>query len=232
MSDTSGISADSDQLRYADVLVRIADLAEELISHPDKAVAEKVTELLDWVDAFHRDGLGQLIEMVRQWRGELFLESVAGDEIAGTLLAAYGLGQDREVVAQAEEAVAAALDEVRPLVESHGGAIEVEDVTDGVVRVRMLGTCDGCPSSTATLTYGVEVALRDHWPHFRRLELVDPPAEVDPAKADLTCVTVPEGAAEASTAASLLGSGLRPAPAAAPAGPEPVLLQIRGHKGR
>src|SRR3546814_12565631 len=67
--------------------------------------------------------------------------------------------------------------------------IEVDTVVDGVVSVRMLGTCDGCPSSSATLTYGVEEALREHWPNFRRLELVDAPAEADPAKADLTCGT-------------------------------------------
>jgi len=180
---------DDDGLPYEQVLGRIAELAEDLTAHPDREVAEQVSELLDWVDAFHREGLGRLIEMVRAWRGEIFLETAAGDEIVGTLLTAYGLGEGSAPEA-AEEAVMAALEEVRPLIESHGGSIEVESVVDGVVRVRMLGTCDGCPSSSATLTYGVEAALREHWPHFRRLEIVDPAAEVDPAKAGLECVTV------------------------------------------
>ena len=179
-------------LPYQEVLERIARLAEELTGHPDPAVAEGVTELLDWVDAFHRDGLGRLVEMVRAWRGELFLESAGADDVVGTLLAAYGLGEGSEEKTEAADAVAAALDEVRPLIESHGGSIEVESVVDGVVRVRLAGTCDGCPSSSATLTYGVEEALRRHWPHFRRLDVVDPAAEIDPAKADLTCVSVPD----------------------------------------
>jgi hypothetical protein len=55
----------------------------------------------------------------------------------------------------------------------------------------------------------VERALREHWPHFRRLEVVEPPAEVDPAKAALTCVTVPDP---------------RPAPQ--------EFLQIRGYERR
>ncbi len=206
------MSAD-DELTYIEVLGRISELAEQLASHPDPAVSEPVVELLDWVDAFHRDGLGRLVEMVRQWRGEIFLESVGRDEVVGTLLSAYGLGEDAETAAEAEAAVAAALETVRPVAESHGGSIEVEDIVDGVVRVRMKGTCDGCPSSQATLTYGVEAALREGWSHFRRLELLEPATEVDPEKADLECVTVPEGA--------------RPAPAPAP---EPVLLQIRGHE--
>lgn len=175
---------------YDQVLARIGELAEALAGHDDPAVATQVDELLDWIDAFHRDGLGRLVEMIRAWRGEVFLDSVDQDQVVGLLLRSYGLGDRREVQADASSAVSAALEQVRPLVESHGGAIEVASVRDGVVAVRMLGTCDGCPSSEATLVYGVEAALRDHWAHFRRLELVDAPAAADPGKADLVCVTV------------------------------------------
>lgn len=200
---------DDEQLSYGEVLERIAELADKLTGHADPEVAERVTELLDWVDAFHREGLGRLVEMVRAWRGEIFLETAGSDEVVGRLLAAYGLGEGRDEKAEAADAVAVALDEVRPLIESHGGSIEVEAIVDGVVRVRLAGTCDGCPSSSATLTYGVEDALRRHWPNFRRLEVVDPATEVDPAKADLTCVSVPD-----------------PVPA-----PQ-QFLQIRGYGGR
>lgn len=193
MADEAGSGAD--ELSFAGVWGQIAELADELLAHPDPDVVREVEELLDWVDVFHRDGLGRMVEMVRDWRGELFLNSLAGDEITGTMLAVYGLGEGEELSAEATAAVDAALAEVRPLVESHGGALEIDSVKDGVVNLRMLGTCDGCPSSSATLTFGVEAALREHWPNFRRLELLDPPAEADPAKADLECLTAP-GAAE------------------------------------
>lgn len=166
-----------EDIPYAEVLRHIGELADELTSHPDPQVAQKVGDLLDWVDAFHRDGLGRLVEMIRAWRGEIFLESVAQDEITGMFLGAYGLGEDPASAELATEAVTAALDELRPYAESHGGSIELESIADGVVKVRMLGSCDGCPSSSATLSEGVEEALRRHWTDFRRLELVDDAAD-------------------------------------------------------
>ncbi len=177
MSDISDIDVeieDPDSIPYSRILERVGELADELLAYPDPTVRANLEELLDWVDVFHREGLGRLIEMIRQWRGEIFLESVARDDITGSLLAAYELGESLETQSVAEEAVTTALEEVRPFVESHGGTIEVDSIVDGVVKVRMLGSCDGCPSSTATLTGGVEQALREHWPNFRRLEVVDP----------------------------------------------------------
>ena len=207
------IGSDEEQLSYQEAWAYIAELAESLANHPDSKVAERVLELLDWVDAVHRDGLGRLIEMIRSWRGEIFLESIARDEITGTMLEAYGLGEglDPEADEANKAAIEAAMAEIRPLVESHGGDIEIVAVEDGVVKVRMKGTCNGCASSSATLTYGLEAALKNHWPSFRRLEEVDAAEDVDPATLDLECVTAPAS----------------PLPE-----PQEPLLQIRGHEGR
>jgi hypothetical protein len=83
--------SDGEELPYTDVGVRIGELVGSLSEYPDDAVGERVTELLDWVDVFHRSGLTRLVGMVEQWRGEIFLESLAGDPVAGTLLDAYDL---------------------------------------------------------------------------------------------------------------------------------------------
>lgn len=64
------------------------------------------------------------------------------------------------------------LDKIRPALMMDGGNIELLDVVDGVVTVRLMGACHGCPSSTMTLQYGIEQALRDHVPEVERLVAV------------------------------------------------------------
>ena len=183
MTDIKRESVDVELLGYDEIMPRVGELYDELMTHPDSGVRDRVEEMLDLVDSFHREGLGRLVEMIRAWRGEIFLESVGRDDVTGYFLSAYDLGEapDEREQAAAVEAVEAALDEMREFVESHGGMITIEEIKDGVVKVQMLGSCDGCPSSSATLTNGVEEAIRRHWPNFRRLEVIDPAAEEAPA---------------------------------------------------
>ena len=174
---------DVETLAYDEVMPRVGALFDELMTHPDAGVRDRVEEMMDLFVAFHREGLGRLVEMIRAWRGEIFLDSVANDDITGYFLSAYDFGEapdDRDAAAAAE-AVDAALEELRPMIESHGGMITVEEIKDGVVKLQMMGSCDGCPSSAATLTGGLEEALRRHWPNFRRLEVVEPGVEEEPA---------------------------------------------------
>jgi Fe-S cluster biogenesis protein NfuA/nitrite reductase/ring-hydroxylating ferredoxin subunit len=58
-----------------------------------------------------------------------------------------------------EERVRGALEEVRPYMESHKGGVELVSIEDGVVRLRLRGSCSGCPSSTMTLKLAIEDAI-------------------------------------------------------------------------
>ena len=159
-----------DELAYGEILDRVAELATRLLECGDRQAAADAEELLDWLDVYHREGLGRLVEMVRQWRGELFLEQAALDPVVGELLATYSLGTDTDSAA-AERVIQLALDEVRPYIHSHGGEVEVRSVADGVVRLRMHGTCNGCTAADDTVTHRIEVSLREHWIDFRRVEM-------------------------------------------------------------
>ena len=53
---------------------------------------------------------------------------------------------------------------IRPAVQADGGDIKLASVNDGVVNIEMLGACQGCPLSIATLKSGIERILKDKVP--------------------------------------------------------------------
>jgi Fe-S cluster biogenesis protein NfuA len=64
-------------------------------------------------------------------------------------------------------------EQIRPGLQADGGNVEVVGVDDdSIVQVRMRGACEGCPSSTMTLTFGIEAALKTRIPEIRFLEAV------------------------------------------------------------
>lgn len=182
------MSRGDERLEFDEILPRIADLAEQLTEHGDSEVSDTVLELLDWIDVFHANGVGRIVEMIRDWRGEVLLESVGADPIAGALLRAYGLGDDADID-QARIAVQAALSEVRPYLHSHGGDMEVVTICDGVVRLKLHGSCDGCTASDATIIEQVESALRKHWVDYRRVEVEEMTADPHPPPVPGTVTT-------------------------------------------
>ncbi len=71
-----------------------------------------------------------------------------------------------------KERVEKALQTIRPALQADGGDVELVDVIDGIVKVRLKGACGGCPMSQMTLTRGVEVAIRKAVPEVKRVEAV------------------------------------------------------------
>jgi len=70
------------------------------------------------------------------------------------------------------EQVEAALDKIRPALRADGGDVELVDVKDGVVTVRLTGACGGCPMSTMTLKMGVERIVKQEVPEVKELVAV------------------------------------------------------------
>ncbi len=64
------------------------------------------------------------------------------------------------------------LDKLRPFLLRDGGDCELVDVEDGIVKLRLLGACGSCPSSTITLKAGIERALLEEVPGVIEVEQV------------------------------------------------------------
>lgn len=71
-----------------------------------------------------------------------------------------------------KDRVEEALKELRPNLQADGGDIELLDVENGVVKVRMKGSCVGCPMSSMTLQWGVERFLKKKIPEVVKVEAV------------------------------------------------------------
>ncbi|MGA1790767.1 MAG: NifU family protein [bacterium] len=65
--------------------------------------------------------------------------------------------------------VKAVLDEIRPSLKADGGDVELVEVTEGVVKVRLKGACSGCPMSTMTLKLGIENHLKQRIPEIKEV---------------------------------------------------------------
>ncbi len=71
-----------------------------------------------------------------------------------------------------KEKVEAALNKIRPALMADGGNVELVDVTDGVVKVRLTGACGGCPMSQMTLKNGVEGLIKQEVPEVVSVQAV------------------------------------------------------------
>ncbi len=79
----------------------------------------------------------------------------------------------RRTAVSIREHVEEILDLIRPAVQSDGGDVELVDVSeDGIVRVRFLGDCVGCPSSMMTLKSGIERNLKQYVPEVKAVQSV------------------------------------------------------------
>jgi Fe-S cluster biogenesis protein NfuA/nitrite reductase/ring-hydroxylating ferredoxin subunit len=132
-----------DDRQARECVARIEALLEEVEGLP--AAVELVQGLLD----LYGEGLGRIVAS-----DPTLVARLDGDEVVTHLLLLHGLHP-----VPLEERVVGALDDVRPYLASHGGGVELLGVEEGVVRLRLQGSCDGCPSSTATLKLAIEDAI-------------------------------------------------------------------------
>ena len=71
-----------------------------------------------------------------------------------------------------KEKVEEVLDKIRPMLQRDGGDVELVEVDDGTVKVRLTGACGGCPMATMTLKKGIEAKLKEEIPDLKEVVAV------------------------------------------------------------
>lgn len=139
---------------------RIESLLAGLQSGADRDAAEELVRLLV---EMYGEGLGRIVAALP---GDL-VGRLAEDELVESLLLLHDL-HPLEVRARIERA----LDRVRPYLGSHAGGVEFLGVdAEGVARLRLEGSCEGCASSTQTVTMAIEGAVRDAAPELTGIDV-------------------------------------------------------------
>ncbi|HAS41106.1 hypothetical protein BKI52_41455 [marine bacterium AO1-C] len=72
-----------------------------------------------------------------------------------------------------KERVDSALDTIRPYLKTDGGDVKVLEVTDGVVKLELMGSCGSCPMSAMTLKAGIEESIRKAVPEITEVQAIN-----------------------------------------------------------
>ncbi len=147
---------------------RISSLLDALGSGGPVA-RDRAEELVRQVTELYGAGLERILQVLDRQGvlGPGTVSALTSDPLVSGLLLIHGLHP-----VDLPGRVAAALDSVRPYLGSHGGDVELLGISEeGVVRLRLLGSCQGCPSSSVTLKLAVEDAIETAAPEVTAIEV-------------------------------------------------------------
>ena len=164
-------NGDVHHIPFDELIAHLDGLVAAFDEHPDQETREAVLQLLQGIDAMHREAFKRLAAFLEDHHaGHLLSEAAQIDRLLNTVLNLYDVVPSEAMVSQVE----AALARVRPYIESHGGQLKVLSVEGGLVHLEMGGSCHGCAGSTITLQRGVEQALREGFPGFEEIVVHEP----------------------------------------------------------
>lgn len=134
---------------------RIEELVTRIEGSGDPAIRAVASELLQAVVELHGVALERILEaMIELPGGQKILDRLAKDELVSGVLSLHGIHPE-----PLETRVAAALEEARPYLKSHGGDVELAGIEDGTVHLRLHGACGHCSGSAQTMQSTVEDAI-------------------------------------------------------------------------
>ena len=155
-AETNGRDAAPEEL-----VERVQELTSRLEQLPDPAARDTAEALVSAVISLYGEGLERIFAALDEAgdAGAAIRERVSRDGVVASLMLIHGL-----YPVDLRARVLEALESVRPYMESHGGDVELVGLEDGIARIRLEGSCDGCPASSSTLELAIKQALQDAAP--------------------------------------------------------------------
>ncbi len=159
---------------FEEKMQRVEELISSIESCPDPVIRETAVELVQTLMDFHGAGIERMMDITANAgaAGYAIFDDFAKDDLTGNLLLLYGLHP-----LDISERILKAIEKVRPSLSLHEGDVELLGVDEGVVRLRLKGSCDGCPSSALTLKHTIEEAIYAAAPDVTSIEVENLTAE-------------------------------------------------------
>ncbi|WP_352430844.1 NifU family protein [Pyrinomonas sp.] len=145
---------------------RVEELVQKIEGLTDASARQTAIELAQELMRMHGAAFERMLEIAWEQKGQEIIEAFARDELVSPLLLLYDLHP-----LDAETRVLQAIERVRPYLRSHGGDVELLGFDDGVVRLKLRGSCHGCASSAQTLRLAIETAICEAAPEIKGLEV-------------------------------------------------------------
>ncbi len=151
-----------------EIVDRVQQLVARVEAFDDPTARATAQELLDATLEMYGDGLERIVQALDEAGepGAKVKDALVSDGVVASLLMIHGL-----YPVDLETRVQEALERVRPYMESHGGGVEVLGLEDDVLRLRLHGSCDGCPSSASTLELAIKQELEESAPDLLGIEV-------------------------------------------------------------
>ncbi len=158
---------------------RVQELLGSLDEIADPIAQARVQELMGAILELYGTGMERILSLVQDagQSAAPLRQALFDDGVVASLLLIHGL-----YPVSLEDRVLGALESCRPFMNDHGGDVELLSVADGVARLRLTGSCDGCPASALTLEHALKEAIELAAPDLLSLEVegvVAPPKPKD-----------------------------------------------------
>jgi Fe-S cluster biogenesis protein NfuA/nitrite reductase/ring-hydroxylating ferredoxin subunit len=159
-------------------LQKIDELVRTIEQAADPNIRASAVELMQSLMELYGNGFERMLEIVFDSGpdGAKVIDALADDDLVESLLLLHGLHP-----LDLETRVMLALDKVRPYLQSHKGNVDLIGIDEGVVRLKLQGSCDGCASSAMTLKLAIEEAIYEKAPDIVGLEVEGVVEERKPA---------------------------------------------------
>ncbi|MEP6950703.1 MAG: NifU family protein [Ginsengibacter sp.] len=147
----------------------IQELIDGIDSLPDLNARNMMQECIQEILSFYGHGLEKILSIISSGNNSAakdIYNSLIEDSFVSGLLLIHDLHP-----LDLKTRLYLALEKVKPYMDSHGGSVEIVSLEDGVAKLKLSGSCNGCASSSSTLELGIKQAIEECCPDLLGLEV-------------------------------------------------------------